>query len=931
MTFRRGLWVAVVLVLLGTALYFRSAGLFRGLKSGHIFNPDAPKQVAALEQFLNDREIWYTDNVFYDGYPLFLNHVDAWIIRPIRQLCLIVDSHVNPALHARDTAPSRDTLYYWGRALRVIYGLLVIFLAFYCARGMGLPHSGALFVALLVSIHAISITVTRSVSGDIGADLFTALVLIGLCRSAVSPGRILPWLFMGTMLAFAFTSKYHSILAGWSILIFWLGHDVFAQRNFRMALRHAAAGAVGFAAGLAIALPQLFINPRRTQDDIIRHLQFVKDFKVDAAILNKPFIERAYLGLTTNGPKVIGALGWLMVIFGALAAILVVIGIIRQRRMNTTVSNDMVLKLAVYSLPFVVLIAALMGKPSIQMFHFSWLVVPLALAAVDLLHRGWSRGGGIAVCAAAAGILLVAQTGRASLADLRFWRHEDNGTIALSLDRNLTEREPSSVPKQIVRLVRLENENAAGFRNVFNSVRVANGSLWHHMGIAPVPTIPYPDEFHWIFMNGPVFPRNDRLIPLHPNTPLSRELVFNGKPGPLWVGLRTGDLPVEIRLMLGGVSRIERMAANSQTLFPLRPLRYRELAGSTNDPGGALRCFVPLEASTLMGDAWITLMMNETERANFLFFGGTPLPGTQRISPIADINVVNHLVEKAQYLGGDEDLDLFSNKIECVFFDRIPLAAGVYELRYEAIPLDPSAGWILTLSSESCTEPLMTMPVHPDPAHQNRVQPFIHVFSKPYTPLQVTLSLTCPTGACRVGKWSLKPAVRQITADIARYENEGIRADWMHAEPAGYRPATQGACGGIQFGKALELIDFKIPATLTTQSKTPITCAMRILKIPFPYRHYEDYLVFLHFKTPHTDKIKGVVHIPLTPVVASEQTIAPMVISIPDLPAGPYEVWMGLYNIRTRKRLDIVLPGDKQESYPVTGQKIMVSKVDIHE
>jgi len=70
-------------LLLGPDLILRAEGLFRGLPVNYEYHPDEPKQVAALENFLCNRYIWYIGSPYYDGYPLALSHLDEWILSPL--------------------------------------------------------------------------------------------------------------------------------------------------------------------------------------------------------------------------------------------------------------------------------------------------------------------------------------------------------------------------------------------------------------------------------------------------------------------------------------------------------------------------------------------------------------------------------------------------------------------------------------------------------------------------------------------------------------------------------------------------------------------------------------------------------------------------------------------------------------------------------
>ncbi len=64
------------LLILLLALLLRTGGVYRGLDVRYNYHPDEAKQVAALARYMDGEYIWYTNQRVYDGYPLFLSHLD---------------------------------------------------------------------------------------------------------------------------------------------------------------------------------------------------------------------------------------------------------------------------------------------------------------------------------------------------------------------------------------------------------------------------------------------------------------------------------------------------------------------------------------------------------------------------------------------------------------------------------------------------------------------------------------------------------------------------------------------------------------------------------------------------------------------------------------------------------------------------------------
>ena len=87
-------WVAVV----GLAVQFRTAGLYRGFATGGIYHPDEPKQVVALSIYMQGKYLRHVGSRFYDGYPYGLNHLDEWILRPVLGARNALTRHISPDL-----------------------------------------------------------------------------------------------------------------------------------------------------------------------------------------------------------------------------------------------------------------------------------------------------------------------------------------------------------------------------------------------------------------------------------------------------------------------------------------------------------------------------------------------------------------------------------------------------------------------------------------------------------------------------------------------------------------------------------------------------------------------------------------------------------------------------------------------------------------
>ena len=255
------------------ALYVRAAGVFRGLEVDYTYHSDEPKQVVALSKFLDGQYIWYEDHPMFDGYPLFLQHFDEWLIRPARAIERAAHRHVAPELDLTP-APRGMELYFWSRSLRVLYGMLGVWFVYLICRRLNFSKGASRAAALFTALAPMSIAVTHFATGDIGTDFFGALAVLLLCLHARH--RNPAWLLLsGLMLAWAFAAKYNGALVALVPALYLFGQLVLNRRSFRGFVGDSLVYALGGITGLLIAIPQLVWAPERTIGDMIRVFQFI--------------------------------------------------------------------------------------------------------------------------------------------------------------------------------------------------------------------------------------------------------------------------------------------------------------------------------------------------------------------------------------------------------------------------------------------------------------------------------------------------------------------------------------------------------------------------------------------------------------------------------------------------------------------------------
>lgn len=906
-TGHRGRGRFIVMAVLAIGLLFRASGLFRGLEADYIFHPDAPKQVVALGHFLEDRYVWYVGSLFYDGYPLGLNHVDEWILRPALALQQQLREYLLPeSLPPLRTA--RIQLYYWARILRVLYGLLCLGLTLSIVRRVTGSQGSGLAALTLAALAPLSITVTHAATGDIGADLFTLTTLACLCRYA--EGSRLHWLaFAGAATGMAFASKYQGALAGLPVAFFLLLEYRQGWRHLRL-LAASIIAATGFMAGAIMGTPAFLINSHRTWSDIRANFDFIRNYNVSAEFSARTPWQKLVYCLTTNSTIIVSSLGWILVLLAFSGLIVMALKLVRDfrtERNDTRERSRTTLALALCLFPFVAILASLLGKPSVQPFHFSYLLAPLVIAATLFLRSSWvSPRPGRKVIACLLYSLALAEAVSVTLKEDFFWRRGDTQYWADQMPGQLL-RDPaahSTEAEGMVKSLYLEPGGLAIFRNRAHEVLFPHAEFWNTLHIAPVPDVPFSVDNNWLFPNGPVFPRNDRMLRISRNTTTSRHVVLHTPPGPVQFGIRSGSWPVEVDLDYGGDVRTAILTPNSQQVLTSTPRSWRRSRGLPEDPEGSW--IIPLEIRARYGTAVVTLMTQDNEVRHFRFFGGELTERSQLVPADLPTPEVAPEVGHLAYLGGQPHVNLAA-PLEAATGYRFPdagllLPCGPYLVECEVRTLTPEARMTLKLDDlNRCDDLTVFEETH---ALRQGLTVITSRFAKVFAPYESQLELVCRSGRCRLESWSLVPDTARIRADLSVWAAGGDCPAWVGrgATTSNLPPDWSGI--PLTFNESIRLNRLVFPATLRRNEPVRVACSLEFIKGGLG--NFQDYVLFIHLldKEGHT---AHQFHIPLWQAMAMGSLNRPISCEAPPptLPIGSYNLELGLYNARTEKRVSI--------------------------
>ncbi len=466
------------------ATFLRTGGVYRGLDVRYNYHPDKAKQVAALSRYLDGEYIWYINSRAYDGYPLFLSHLDEWTLRVARPLQRALHNHLQPD-RPQPCHTSRTQLYAWSRTRRVVHGMLAVLFTMLAANKLGFSRRASHIAGLLLALSPIAAAVTRFSTGEVGTDMFAVATVWLLAQHAARPR--LRWLLAaGAAVGWCFASKYNGVLVA-IIPIVYLTMRVVAQRGgFQHFITEGIVSLGGFVAAVLIAAPQWIWSFKRTLADTLGSFDYIKHYSVPDEILAMTAWQQAVLSLRVNTLPLIGHIGWFLV---ALALAALACGLVerlpslRNRQPDTPESRAAWLRLGSYLFPPFAFLVSLAGKLNFQPMHFSFILPALCIAAIGGLRCLMQRRGRLLRLTA---LVLLA----AALADFAwsieranfFWRRDDIMYGVAQMDQIYHETSPvksfrrGQPTASTIKAFSLEGRHPSNFRNRPHTVKGADGA-----------------------------------------------------------------------------------------------------------------------------------------------------------------------------------------------------------------------------------------------------------------------------------------------------------------------------------------------------------------------------------------------------------------------------------------------------------------------
>jgi hypothetical protein len=914
-----GKWLLASILLAGA--YFRASGLFRGLERGVVFHPDSPKQVRMLDNYLHGNYIQYYGSRFYDGYPYGLNRVDEMVIRGAAGTLLpavgILDTETKPA-----GIPSRQSLFYWGRLLRMLYGLGVVVLVYATVVRLSGSVRAALIAAALYALSPIGVAVSHSVTGDIGVDLFLALAVY--CLAVYTTGGRVSWMAaFAAACGMAFACKFQGLLGLWMGAIMVLAGAKGAPRPLRLLWRQGSIMAAAFVCGLIVLNPALLLQPDKTWRNMRINFSFIRDYGVPAEFLAQPLPSRLWFGLSHNSPLIIAAIGYGMVLLSAAALLFSLWMLWRGRHRVEATRMDARqcwMFAAVASFPWMALFLATALKPEVQPFHFSFLLPVMAVAIGVLVaairNPVWRpvRLAGYVLLP-----LCLVELFVGCIREDFFWRRPETAVFG-DLFSGIVFGHPyfgtvNHRGSRVIKSFYAEPAQLSVFRNRPSGLAHPDAEWWRSHGRLPVPTLPFPVNLHWIFMDGPVFPRNDRMFTVpaggrgisvregYGGAPLleptwsrngfwtEKTLVFSTSPAFLQIGLRTGRWParctVEVR---GAASQAVFLPPHAQVILPL-PV-HAKVIGERGDETSPERFLVPIRLRAQLGPVWATVLEDAAAEANYRRFGPEG-----NASAATDVQGFADHLKTLLYLGSDTPYRA-SGTPACLPGSEQPLAAGPYILEADVVNAyadearlrfylrDVSGGTTGVKGFEVCVPP-------------QTVTNIVWRFEKRFAPYDAELMVAADPSPLSILSWTLRPDAAALPS-------------WQ-APPAGAIEDGQAErCPettlNVNYPGIGVLQSLLIPDV--TEAGKPFPYAIRFDLDPgIPHKTFHESVFFIHILNAEEQLVMALDY-PLRKgsypgnVMNWQQAKA--------LPPGAYRVVGGICNERTRNRFRFEMQGEDE-------------------
>ena len=624
-------------VALGFGLRF--GGLNHDLNEWQVYHPDTPKQIRAIERFLDGRYYYHSGSLDYDAYPYFNLHLVEYVCRAGNTVHGGVQGLLG--LPVTDWRPDYYQLFWITRVWNALLATWLILIVFQLARE-NWDLRAAFAAALFLAVSPADVVACHFAGADTTAGFF-ATVAVFFAFRIYRKGRLCDYALAALFTACGFSTKYH---AGMAVLPILLAHGLRmgtwrALINRQSLSRLLLLALVGIPATF-LTTPTLLTHCTETVGNIVAFFTQISSYRgVDESIRQGGWSAKIAFAMHRNLPN----LAWIIGPLLCLGAMLGFKNVLRRHPDPRAV--------ILYALPLIYFLLGVSLRPMAHPIYHT-LMTPLVFVAAAVVFtrpfgrpendRVWLVRLRLAVIVISFALLL-----KTAAKEVFFFWHQDVGRVAkawaeenippqfaaqlenysFSSDRfavssnsvgmiwAATRPEAPPAAFTLLKTFSLETERMAVFRNI--PIRLyANSSAWLRPDFSmPIPQRTTTENGNRVICdNRQVFYRSEKLLAVEADDePTVRWVVRTAALDEAWIGIQNGSIASLVDISFGGSSLRRGLGANEIVWWHIPSPRKNW----PNEPG---HFWYRWSARSFYGHARILLATRPEEMGLFLFNAG---------------------------------------------------------------------------------------------------------------------------------------------------------------------------------------------------------------------------------------------------------------------------------------------------------------------
>ncbi len=643
---------ALLLIFL-LAFVLRFGGLSHDLHEGQIYHPDTPKQIRAVERFLDGHYYIHYGNLDYDAYPYFNSHLIEYLVRAA---AVVHDAGQQVlGLPEKPLRPDFYALFWLTRVWNALLATLLVLVVFQLGRENWDQRAG-FAAALLLAVSPTDVTCAHFAGADTTAGFFATCAVFFALR-IYRLGRWRDYALAAVCVAFGFSTKYH---AGMALLPVLAAHGL-RTGAWRALFQGPSLVRLGWLA--LIGLPATFLSTptlihhfSETVQNIWAFFSQISSYRgVEESTRFGGWAVKLKFAMARNLP----ILAWILSPFVALAALLGLKDVLRRRPDPRAA--------ILFALPLCYFFIGVSLRPMAHPIYHTLMTPLVFIIAAVVFTRPLGRPanerrwlGVLRLGALAAAVFMLSTTAaretfyfhRQDVSRLaRAWAEENipaqfgliaehyafesqkfstQETQAVGLAWAVTrDGEPPATFQQI-KTFSLEQDRMAVFRNI--PIRLyLNSNAWlrPHFQMPLFQRAASRNGNTVICDNGAEFLRSEKRMELAPSPqPARRWLVRPAVLPQAWLAVRNGSAPNWVECSLGGQRFRQALAPHAVAWWPVENPR----ANWVREPG---HHWYEWSARACYGPATAVLATKPEELGAFLYSAGQPAAAAPLLTPAA--------------------------------------------------------------------------------------------------------------------------------------------------------------------------------------------------------------------------------------------------------------------------------------------------------